>query len=187
MFRGLFKKKSPEKQVAEAEHGSFSITPWLEADEAGNGNAFGEKASSHGRYEVAAALHAMGTKYYADHVVQGMPGDPPERLERFQQHLQSLREKTAEFPLLIETRARLMQALAAHPDGIDRDDLKKEVGHPGKTTWGVICNQLARGGFIHQEAQGKKYILRPTSAAPVSNEVFLQTVIPAPGTSGLGF
>ena len=44
----------------------------------------------------------------------------------------------------------------------------------------MICNQLARGGWIRQEKAGKKYTIYPESTAPVSDELFVSQEIPTP-------
>lgn len=186
MFRGLFGKKRSVPRLVVAEHGDFTVWPWVEANDAVNGNAFSDKARAQGRYEIASAFHQIGTEWYASNVVHGMPGDSEERLESFREHLRELQEAAPELRRLIEVRGKILEALSRHINGIERDLLKKELNYEGKTSWGVLCNQLARGGWLEQSEQGRKKMLKPVLEAPITNQQFLDSTIPAPGTSGVG-
>jgi DNA-binding IclR family transcriptional regulator len=99
---------------------------------------------------------------------------------RYARFLEEYEQRLAEFPLLVATRSRLLELLNGRPEGIDREKLKTLVKHEGSTAFGVICNQLARGGWLRQEKNGKKYTLYPESTAPVSDEVFASQEIPPP-------
>jgi hypothetical protein len=74
----------------------------------------------------------------------------------------------------------LLENLNGRGEGIDREKLKALVKHEGSTAFGVICNQLAKGGWLRQEKNGKKYTLYPESTAPASDELFVSQEIPAP-------
>ena len=166
-------------------YGDFTIQPWCEVDVV-NGTSFSKQARAKGRYEVAEAFYRVGVAHYGDTMVGNR--DPSlrfteEDLERFETYYRDWLAYTPEFALLVKTRERLIHELAAHPDGIARDKLKTAVGHSGVTQWGVICNQLAKGGFIRQEDK----ILFPADTSPITNQEFLAQEIPAPGTSGMGF
>lgn len=105
-----------------------------------------------GRYEVAHELHAIGTDSYEREVVnKAYPGDTAAEREHYRQVLREYKERLAEFPLLVSTRSRFLESLSANAGGIDRDKFKTKVNHEGSTAFGVICNQLARGGWLRQE------------------------------------
>ena len=86
---------------------------------------------------------------------------------------------------LIQLRPRLLDILARYPEGIERRQLAQALAYTGDTAFGVICNQLARGGFLRQEKIGGKYILLPAPSTPITNAQFLADHIPVPGTSGI--
>jgi len=130
-----------------------------------------------GRYEVANELHELGTEWY-ERFAKPEPGATREDHQCYRDVLASYKDYFSEFPLLIETRDRLLTALRNHPQGIDRDKLKREVTHKGVTTFGVICNQLERGGWLRQTKAGKKYTLHSERISPASDEVFVKKEIP---------
>ncbi len=128
-------------------------------------------------HEVARELHELGTESYAR---LAKPERGATRLDhqRYREVLASYKDYLPEFPLLIEMRDRLITALRNHPQGIDRNKLKGEVTHKGVTAFGVICNQLERGGWLRQEKAGKKYTLYPEKVPPASDEIFVKKEIP---------
>ena len=138
-----------------------------------------------GRYEIAQELHLIGTDWYDRMVVQRPnPGDTREDRKANRELLASYREYASEFPKLIEARERLLAAVSDHPAGIDRNEFKNSVKHSGVTTFGVICNQLTRGGWLRQEKTGSKYLLYPESTPPKSDEAFVNEEMPTPDKSG---
>jgi hypothetical protein len=134
-----------------------------------------------GRYEVARELHAIGTDWYEREVVnKSNPGDTAAEREHYCQVLGEYKERLADFPLLVATRTRFLESLNANAGGIDRDKFKSTVVHEGSTAFGVICNQLARGGWLRQEKTGKKYTLYPAGTPPPSDDVFVRKEMPTP-------
>jgi hypothetical protein len=134
-----------------------------------------------GRYEIAQELHAIGTEWYQREVVNRR--DPHDSTHDRRQHRELLAEykaRLAELPLLVVTRSRLINSLRSHPQGIDRNKLKDEVSCEGSTAFGVICNQLARGGWIRQERDGKKFMLYPEKEPPASDDLFIEAELPTP-------
>jgi hypothetical protein len=126
-----------------------------------------------GRYELAEELHAIGTEWYEQVIVRkAPPGEINDHGETPGQILDEYRQRLAEFPLLAATRTRLLEKLSGRVEGIDRDKLKAIVKHEGSTTFGVICNQLARGEWIRQEKTGKKHMIYPANTAPQSDELY---------------
>ncbi len=129
-----------------------------------------------GRYELAQGLHAIGTEWYEREVLSKMlPGDTNGEGKPFTQILEEYKQRLAEFPLLLVTRSRLLESLNGLAEEIYRDKLKTLVKHEGSTAFGVVCNQLVRGGWIRQEKTGKKYTIYPEGTAPVSDELFAST------------
>jgi hypothetical protein len=134
-----------------------------------------------GRYEIANELHLIGTENYERTVVLKQdPNDTPKDREHYREVLAAYKDHLSEFPKLFDTKARLLAALSDHPKGIERGKLSSKVKHAGATTFGVICNQLARGGWLRQEKSGDKFILYPESNPPSSDAVFVETEIPTP-------
>jgi hypothetical protein len=134
-----------------------------------------------GRYELALELWAIGTEWYEREVANNASlGDTNDYGKPFRQFLEEFRQRLAEFPLLLVTRSRLLETLNGFAGGIDRNKLKAMVKHEGSSTFGVICNQLARGGWLRQEKIGKKYTVYPESTAPVSDELFVSKQLRAP-------
>jgi hypothetical protein len=134
-----------------------------------------------GRYELAEELHAIGTEWYEREIVsKTRPGETNDHGQTVGQILEEYRQRLAEFPLLVATRTQLLESLNSHSEGIDREKLKNLVKHEGSTAFGVICNQLARRGWLRQEKTGKNYMLYPESTAPASDELFVREELPAP-------
>ena len=132
-----------------------------------------------GRYELAGELHAIGTEWYEREVVKKRePGDTAKDRKYYRLVLADYKAHLAEFPLLVATRSRFLEELKKHPEGIDRSKFKDEVRHQGSSAFGVICNQLARGGWIRQEKDGKRFNLYFEKQAPVSDDVFIKTELP---------
>ncbi len=133
-----------------------------------------------GRYEVASELHQLGTEWY-ERFAKPEGGATASDHRIYRDVLKSYKDFLPEFALLIETRDRVLLTLKNHPEGIDRDKLKAKVAHRGVTSFGVICNQLARGGWLRQQKAGKKQVLSPETTSPVSDDVFINREIPKPG------
>ncbi len=134
-----------------------------------------------GRYEIAYELHLIGTENYERTVVlKPDPGDSPDDRDRYREVLASYNDHLSEFPKLFETKIRLLAALSDHPQGIERGKLNSEVKHAGATTFGVICNQLAKGGWLRQEKTGNRYMLYPEGTPPMSDEDFAKRELPTP-------
>ena len=134
-----------------------------------------------GRYELALELRAIGTEWYEREVVnKAHLGDTNDYGKPFRQFLEEYRQRWPNFHYSWLTRSRLLETLNGLAGGIDRDKLKAMVKHEGSTTFGVICNQLARGGWLRQEKIGKKYTVYPESTAPVNDDVFVSTGNAAP-------
>ena len=134
-----------------------------------------------GRYEIALELHDIGTEWYEREVVlKPQPGDTAEDRKKYREILADYKADRAEFPLLISTRARLIEIISKHQDGIDRNKLKSEIEHQGATTLGTICNQLERGDWIRQQKDGKKFVLFPAVSRLASDQEFIATDIPTP-------
>ncbi len=132
-----------------------------------------------GRYELARELLELGKEWYEKFARPERKSDASDR-QRYRDVLASFKEDLTEFPLLIDTRDRLISVLGDHPQGIDRDKLKKEVIHKGVSSFGVICIQLAQGGWLRQEKSGKKYTLYLERTPPANDEVFVKNEIPTP-------
>jgi hypothetical protein len=140
-----------------------------------------------GRYELAHELHGIGTEWYERNMIsKSLPGEVNDHGKPISQFLEEYKRQLAEFPLLLDTRSRLLESLNGLAGGIDRDKLKTVVKHDGSTTFGVICNQLARGGWLRQEKTGKKYTIYPESTAPTSDELFVSKEILPPPESNDG-
>jgi hypothetical protein len=134
-----------------------------------------------GRYELAHELHAIGTESYERAILnKELPDKANDDGKRPSQFLEEYKQRLAEFPLLVATRSRLLESVIGRAEGIDRDKLKTAVKHEGSTAFGVICNQLARGGWIRQEKTGKKYTIYPESTVPISDELFISKEMPIP-------
>jgi hypothetical protein len=137
-----------------------------------------------GRYEVAREFHEVGLAWYERNVVKE-PGASADDRKRSRQVLADYKAQLAELPLLVQARGRLLVALRPHHGGIDRNKLKGEVMHEGTTAFGVICNQLDRGGWLRQEKTGKAFLLYPIATPPASNAMFLKAEIPTPPAASL--
>lgn len=146
--------------------GDFSLHP--EYPEYG---FYAEKFSAHGRYEIARLAQAMEADWYDKRVVQKTTN--PDELEDFRAYLKAYREKVMEYQILIDTRKRILTELLNHPTGIPREKLAKLVPHSGVTKFGVICNQMARGGWLRQEGD-KKFVVYPVSVNPKPNSIFIE-------------
>lgn len=134
-----------------------------------------------GRYELALELHDIGTEWYERNVVlKREPGDTAADRKNYREVLAGYKAARPEFALLIATRPRLIESLGKHQGGVDRNALKREIGHQGATTFGTICNQLERGGWIRQQKEGKKYNLLPALSTVSSDEKFVASEIPTP-------
>jgi len=129
-----------------------------------------------GRYEIAEEFHRVGTQWYEEHVIRTCE---PEFRKQFREVLAAYKAFMPEFAVLITTRQKILEYLNAHSEGIDRNGLKKTVGHSGVTSFGVICNQLNRGGWLRQE-KGAKNRLFPPSSPPASDKAFIKNEIPTP-------
>jgi hypothetical protein len=148
---------------------------------ADNAMSLSSHCRARGRYELASDLHDIGTEWYEKEVVlKRQPGDTADDRKTYRQVLADYKAERPEFGLLVATRKRLLDALSKYPSGIDRNALKKEIGHQGSTTFGTICNQLERGGWLRQQKDGKKYKLLPAAATVVSDEAFASAEIPTP-------
>jgi hypothetical protein len=135
-----------------------------------------------GRYELAGELHAISTDWYEREVAnKPQPGDTVADRQRTRGVLREYKDRLAEFPLLVATRSRFLDSLKANVGGIERDKFKNQISHQGSTTFGVICNQLARGSWIRQEKTGKKLTLYPVATPPPGDDVFARTELPTPG------
>jgi hypothetical protein len=142
---------------------------------------FSSYCQARGRYELAHELLEIGTEWYEREVVNKAPlGDTNDYGKPFTEFLEEYRQRLAELGLLLVTRSRLLETLNGLAGGIDREKLKTVVKHDGSTAFGVICNQLARGGWLRQEKTGKKYTIHPESTVPASDELFVSKEIPPP-------
>jgi hypothetical protein len=155
--------------------------PWRDWHEA-NATRLSSYCEARGRYELAHELHSIGTDRYEREIVN--KANPlhftTDDLKRFRQFLEEYKTRLDEFPLLLATRSRLLEILNGHTEGIDRDKLKTILKHDGSTAFGVICNQLARGGWLRQEKNGKKYRIYPATSAPPSDELFVSAELCPP-------
>jgi hypothetical protein len=134
-----------------------------------------------GRYELALELCEIGTEWYEREVVNNARlGDTNDHGKPFTQFLEEYRQRLADLQFLLATRSRLLETLNGFADGIERDRLKAMVKHEGSTSFGVICNQLARGGWLRQQKIGKKHTVYPERTAPVSDDEFVCTEMRAP-------
>ena len=157
----------------------FQEGPWRDWYEA-NAMELSSYCLARGRYELAHELHAIGSRSYERQVINKAPlGDTNDDGKPLTQFLEEYRQRLAEFPLLVVTRSRILERLNGFAGGIDRDKLKTVVKHEGSIAFGVICNQLARGGWLRQEKTGKKYTIYPESSAPASDELFVSEEIVA--------
>lgn len=146
-----------------------------------NAMSLSSHCRARGRYEIALELHDIGTEWYEREVVlKRQPGDTAEDRKTYRQVLADYKADRAEFPLLIATRIRLIETISKHQDGIDRNKLKCDIQHQGATTFGTICNQLERGGWIKQHKDGKQYVLSPASSRLASDQAFIAAEIPTP-------
>jgi hypothetical protein len=137
--------------------------------------------NARGRYELAHELHAIHTEWYEREVVnKGHLGETADDGKPFKQTLEEYRQRLAEFPLLVVTRSRILECLNGLSAGIDREKLKTVAKHEGSTAFGVICNQLARGGWIRQEKTGKQFMIYPANNPPANDDVFISTELPPP-------
>lgn len=138
--------------------------------------------AARGRYELAEGFHRRGTKWYEVNVVGKIhPDDTKEDRAHYREVLRSYYGSLPEFPLLAKTRDALIEYLRQHPGGVDRDEARKRVQHNGATNFGVICNQLDRGGWIRQEKNGKRSILRPSLKPPINDQEFLEAEVQVSG------
>jgi len=143
-----------------------------------NGISFAKSFLAKGRYEIAEEFHRWGTAWYEKNVVgKRNRFDTKEDREVFREYLAEYKEFFKEFPLLIHTRNKMIEIVNSYPNGIERNQLKKMVDHPGITKFGVICNQLSRGGWLNQENIGKKFILKPAVQRPVTDDEFIKTTM----------
>ncbi len=135
-----------------------------------------------GRYEIALELHDIGTERYEREVIlKPQPGDTAEDRKKYREILADYKADRAEFPFLISTRARLLETISKHQDGIDRNKLKGEIQHQGSTTFGTICNQLERGDWMRQHHKdGKNFVLFPAMSQLSSDQEFISAEIPTP-------
>jgi hypothetical protein len=141
-----------------------------------NGIQLAERCAARGRYELAEFFQRLGARSYDVNVVRKRdPLDSDVDKAHQREFLQSYKDKIKEFPLLVDTRRKILGFLAKHPAGIERNKLKRDIAHAGTTSHGVICNQLAKGGWLHQEKKEKKFTLWPASAPPVSDLQFLES------------
>ncbi len=85
-----------------------------------------------GRYEIALELHDIGTEWYEREVVlKPQPGDTAEDRKKYREVLADYKADRAEFRFLISTRARLLETISKHQDGIDLNKLKGGIQHQG--------------------------------------------------------
>ena len=150
-------------------------TDWYSA----NADELSKFCLARGRYEIASELHELATEWY-EQFAKPEKGSTASDRRRYREVLQAYKNYLSEFKLLIETRDRLILTLKGNPEGIDRDKLRAEVIHGGVTSFGVICNQLERGGWLRQQKAGKKHMLYPEKTSPASDEVFIKKEIPTP-------
>ena len=164
----------------------FSAEPWRRVGDEVNGISFGDTARAHGRYEVALAFHRIGTEWYRENVVN-KPNrrDSRQMRAQFRECLQEYDARILEYGHLMATRARIVQELRAYPNGILRAELSKLVKHTGVTKFGVICNQISKGGWVRQEGTGTKTVVFSMPEMVESDLNFVARVIPKPGTSGM--
>jgi hypothetical protein len=85
----------------------------------------------------------------------------------------------AEFPRLVATRNRILGAVAKLPAGIPVAQLRKAVSHSGKTKFGVMINQLVRGGWLVRSGDGEAARLT-WGGALVDDMTFLKSEIGHP-------
>jgi hypothetical protein len=150
-----------------------------------NAMSLSSHCRARGRYEIALELHDIGTEWYERAVVlKREPGDTAENRKTYRQVLADYKADRAEFALLMATRTRLVDAVGKRQDGVDRNKLKSEIHHQGSTTFGTICNQLERGGWIRQNKDGKNNLLFPASSRLASDQEFIETEIPTPAELG---
>jgi hypothetical protein len=160
--------------------GRFREGPWREWYEV-NAMGLSSYALARGRYEIAQELHTIGTEWYEREVVKKRdPNDTAKDRRQYRELLAEYKSRLSEFPLLVATRSRLIESLRRYPQGIDRNKLKGEIGHGGTTTFGVISNQLARGGWIRQEKEGKSFMLYPENRPPTGDDLFIKAELPTP-------
>lgn len=153
---------------------------WYEA----NALDIAKHCLARGRYELAREFHGVGMAWYERHVVKD-PGASAADRKRARMVLADYKAQMAEFPLLVQSRERLLIALRPHQGGIERNRLKGEVNHQGTTAFGVICNQLDRGGWLRQEKPGNAFLLFPATTPPASDAMFLEAECPSPSRPGL--
>ena len=136
-----------------------------------------------GRYELAGDLLAIVTEWYEGEVVnKAWPRDTSADPKRYRQVLAQYEERLAELQLLVATRSRVLESLNDNAGGIDRDKLESRLKHDGSTVFGVICDQLARGGWLRQEKTRTSFMLYPTATPPPSDDVFVRQELPTPET-----
>lgn len=164
------KEERSQTKVYQSFYGNFAIDEWHEIL---LGDIYAKKARADGRYEVAEAFHEIGTQNYLTDVVGNRANAPMtlEQQEQFEAYHTYLVEYMPEYQHLIQTRKKIIVYLSEHSEGIQRDKLKSILGgHDGSTKWGVICNQLDRGGFIRQEGK----IVFPATVIPPTNAEYLE-------------
>jgi len=161
-----------------------SVEPWRQADDP-NATAYATKCFARGRYEIALAFREASVGSF-EKALKRMksPMDSPQDIQRARQVLSdqktSLKEFKEEIPKLIASRARLLTLLRENPQITERNEVGKLVMHTGTTTFGVICNQLARGNWLIQTMEGNNFHLKYSIGGIVSNERFLMTEIDPP-------
>lgn len=142
-----------------------------------NAQGIASHCLARGRYELALQFHRMHISFWESVVSHPEPCETREDRRIAREQLKFAVQKLSEFPLLVESRGRLIDLVAGYPDGVERNTLKDALGHKGETAFGVICNQLARGGWIVQKQAGKKQTLFPSKASLDADETFLRVEI----------
>jgi hypothetical protein len=166
------------------DRGPFSIEPWRRTDDP-NGKGYFTYCRARARYEIALQFLKLNVESFERAVKRmKLPADSREEIQDARQTLQDekddLKAFSSEFPLLIEARERIVTLLACKPEGIERNALRKTLGYRGRTSIGVICNQLDKGGWLEQTKIGSKFLLRFVELAPVTNGEFLKPEISPP-------
>jgi hypothetical protein len=174
----------PLHAVWPIDRGPFSIEPWRKADDP-NGKESFTYFRARARYEIELEFLILSVESFERSIKRMRPpADSREEIEYARQSLRDVKEELGEFSrectMLIETRGRIIAALASKPEGIERSLIKKTMSYRGRTPIGVICNQMSKGCWALQTKLGNRFLLRFAESPPVSNREFLAREISPP-------
>ena len=168
---------TPALQQWSADRGPFSIEPWRDVDDP-NGLSYSTYSRARAHYEIALEFLKLHVESF-ERSVRRMkaPEDSAEDRRHARMSLADMKANLKAFskecPPLIEVRGRVLAAVAGKPDGCDGKSLQNAVNFRGKTKFGVVLNQLERGGWVRIEESGTKMIIHEVPIPPSTNQEFV--------------